>query len=567
MLDSVFTRRPFAMPVFVPVLLRSLSFVLAAFLLLPKTGIAQVDDLVHQHIQMDAPVTTTAGKQATLTFTAPASAISYNGVIVTGSATGDFTRGFVRFEEAGGWSVWMPLTYLQTSTNERFMAGHRSDVYRSNAGFELRFDVEAGNSVTITDAGTFDNRLDDEAYVLPHAEPAPRTTQPANQAIIPPSLIPRVEWGAASFVGSPVPLANPGYNRMTFHHAACCGASTYEEGLASVKGIQDFHQNVRGWSDIGYHFIFDQSGRVYQGRPFLDNRTNLDRPPVLAQGAHVGGFNTGNIGVAVLGCYHPPEGGGCQDTMSPALRDSVVTMFAYLKEQYGVSTENLFGHRDQGSTSCPGDNNYTLLPALRTEIEALIVSGNQPIAFASLDANTAEDGVIQLSFSFSEVFDVATFRVERETENSTTTIYTSDTPPAPGFAEAITDPGVASPEPVQYALYAVSTTGNEQRLASTEASIERPAGFILGENYPNPTQSRTTIRYYLDQDGIVLLSVYDARGKRVAQLVNTFQERNQWYSAAFDAEGLANGIYFYRIQVTGFSSIIFDKTRTLSVIR
>ncbi|MEM8486286.1 MAG: N-acetylmuramoyl-L-alanine amidase [Bacteroidota bacterium] len=563
MLDSVCTRWPVA----VPALLRSFSFVLVAFFLLPNAGLAQVDDLVHQHIHMHVPVVTTAGKQATLTFAAPASAISYNGVIVMGSATGGFERGFVRFEEAGGWSAWMPLTYLEASTSERFLAGFRGSVYRNNAGFELRFDVEAGNSVTIIDAGTFDNRLDNEGYVAQDVAPAPPINRPASQAIIPPSLIPRGEWGAESFVGSPVPLANPSYNRMTFHHAACCGASTYEEGLASVKGIQDFHQNVRGWSDIGYHFIFDQSGRIYQGRPFLDNRTNLDRAPVLAQGAHVGGFNTGNIGVAVLGCYHPPEGGGCQDTMSPALRDSVVTIFAYLKEQYGVSTENLFGHRDQGSTSCPGDNNYTLLPALRTEIEALIVSGNQPIAFASLGAMNAEDGVIQLSFAFEEVFDVASFRVDRETETTAITVYSSSAPPETGFEAMFTDAAVPSPEPVQYSLYAVSTTGTEQRLASTEASIVSPDGFLLGENYPNPAQARTTIRYYLNQDGIVSLSVYDVRGKRVASLVNTFQERNQWYTATLDTDGLANGIYFYRIQVTGFSSIIFDETRTLSVVR
>ncbi len=562
MLDSVSARRSFVLPA----LLRSLCLALAGLMLLPLSGYAQVDDLVHQKIQMPAPQVRIAGKQATLTFEATA-AISYNGVILTGTATGAYERGFIRFEEAGNWSDWKPLTYLEASTNERFLAGYRSNTYRSNAGFELRFDVAAGDQVVVTDIGTFDNRLDSETYEIQDAVTPPRIKRPASQAIIPPTLISRGEWGAETFVGSPVPLANPSYNRMTFHHAACCGASTYEEGIASVKGIQDFHQNVRGWSDIGYHFVFDQSGRIYQGRPFLDNRTNLDRPPALAQGAHVGGFNTGNIGVAVLGCYHPPEGGGCQDTMSPALRDSVVTIFAYLKEQYGVSTENLFGHRDQGSTSCPGDNNYTLLPALRTEIEELIIAGNQPIAFASLGASNADDGVIQLSFSFTEVFDVTAFRVDRETETTSTTVYSSEAPPSAGFEAMFTDAAVASPEPVQYSLYALSTTGNEQRLASTVASITNPDGFLLGENYPNPTQARTTIRYYLDQDGIVNLSVYDVRGKRVASLVNTFQERNQWYTATLDTDGLANGIYFYRMQVTGFSNIIFDDTRTLSVVR
>ncbi len=545
-----------------------LPLLLLTLFFLPRSSEAQVDDLVHQKIQLASPSAVTAGKTASLTYAATAGAISYNGVILTGSATGDFERGFIRFETPEGWTTWYPLTYQATSTRHRFLAGYRSDVFYDGSAFEVRFDMDAGNMVLVTDIGTFDNRLDAEEFVIQDTNTQPELNRWNSRAIIPPSLIPRREWGADSFVGSPVPLANPSYNRMTFHHAACCGAETRAEGLASVKGIQDFHQNVRGWSDIGYHFIFDQSGRVYQGRPFLDNRTNLNQPPVLAQGAHVGGFNTGNIGVAMLGCYHPPEGGGCQDTLSPAMRDSVVTLFAYLKERYGVSTSNLLGHRDQGSTSCPGDNNYPLLPALRMEIEELILSGNQPIAQATLGSTVAEDGVVQLSLSFEEVIDVTFFRVDRETEATSTTVFSSAEIPAAGFTASFTDADVATTEPVLYSLYAVSAAGNEQRLASTASlSILNPNSFVLGENYPNPVQSSTTIRYYLDQEGIVNLSVYDTRGKRVANLVSTFQEGDQWYNARLNTDNLANGTYFYRMQVTGFSSIIFDETRTLSVVR
>ena len=159
-------------------------------------------------------------------------------------------------------------------------------------------------------------------------------------------LIPRAAWGAESFRGTPIPLNRPDYVNITFHHTAGFGALTLEEGLQQVKNIQDFHQNGRGWSDIGYQFVMDRSGRLYQGRPFLNNGVPFEEGPPLAQGAHVGGHNTGNIGVSVLGCYHPPEGSSCRDQMTPAALDSLLTMFAYLVERYGAPPENIMGHRD-----------------------------------------------------------------------------------------------------------------------------------------------------------------------------------------------------------------------------
>ena len=439
---------------------------------LPTEAVAQVDDLVMAKVEVEFIKTTTAGKTISYAFAVPQLLHDYNGIILSGSATGNYKQGFVRFLDDATWTEWQPLKYLSTSTENFVLAGFRSNNYRSGNAFELRFDLPGGTTVDITEIGVFDNRLDDD-QLNANKSNQPVQIQRSTATISPPTLIARGTWGADDFIGNPIPLANPGYNRMTFHHAACCSASTYDEGIAQVKAIQDFHQEVRGWSDIGYHFIFDQSGRLYQGRPFLDNLTNLDQAPVLSQGAHVGGANTGNIGVSVLGCYHPPEGGSCVDVMSTALRDSLVTLYAYLSERYGVTTDNLFGHRDQSATSCPGDNNYALLPALRIEIDELILSGGQ----------------------------------------------------------------------------------------------KRPESFFLAESFPNPFHASTTIRYYLDHEGIIRLKVYDATGRLVSTLVDTYQEADRWYTAVFDAGNLSNGTYFCRIQVEGFSDVVFDQTQPLVLVR
>lgn len=55
--------------------------------------------------------------------------------------------------------------------------------------------------------------------------------------------------------------------------------------------IQDFHINGRGWKDIGYHFCYDDSGRIYQGMP------------ETIVGTHAGPANTGNIGASMMGNF------------------------------------------------------------------------------------------------------------------------------------------------------------------------------------------------------------------------------------------------------------------------
>ena len=159
---------------------------------------------------------------------------------------------------------------------------------------------------------------------------------------------------------------------MTLHHAAGWAAKTLDEGKAAVKSIQDFHQDGRGWSDIGYHFLVDMAGNIYQGRP----------ETVL--GAHVGGANTGNIGVCILGCYHPPETSiPCFDEMSYNSEQSLIKLYAWISDTYGVEPKLLKGHRDYfGTTSCPGNNVWSMLPKLRSEISLFILYGFQPTRFA-----------------------------------------------------------------------------------------------------------------------------------------------------------------------------------------
>ena len=101
------------------------------------------------------------------------------------------------------------------------------------------------------------------------------------------------------------------------HHTAGRNGYTRAEAAAIVKGIQLFHVQGNGWNDIGYNFLVDHFGTIYEGQ-----FGGIDRNVV---GAHAQGFNTGSVGIALLGTY--------EDTSpSAAAQDAIARLIAWRLE-------------------------------------------------------------------------------------------------------------------------------------------------------------------------------------------------------------------------------------------
>jgi hypothetical protein len=83
---------------------------------------------------------------------------------------------------------------------------------------------------------------------------------------------------------------------------------------------------------------------------------------------------------------------------------------------------------------------------------------------------------------------------------------------------------------------------------------EIPETYVLEQNFPNPFNPTTIIKYQIPEDGIVTLKIYDILGKEVRTLVNEHKPTGK-YEISFDASNLASGVYIYQIKANDFSSV------------
>jgi hypothetical protein len=183
-----------------------------------------------------------------------------------------------------------------------------------------------------------------------------------------PTIHTRVDWGAdESMRGSP-----PEYGdvRGAFvHHTDGTNSYTEADVPGIIRGIYAYHVEGRGWRDIGYNFLVDKFGRIWEGR-----YGGIEEPVI---GAHVTSYNRYSTGMAVLGNYISKE-------PEPAVMTALQKLISW---KFGMHEVNVWGtvsypdlqtlptvagHRDGGSTECPGTSLYNRLRAIRSKVDAAL---------------------------------------------------------------------------------------------------------------------------------------------------------------------------------------------------
>lgn len=191
-----------------------------------------------------------------------------------------------------------------------------------------------------------------------------------------PAIVTRSQWGANEALRRGAPCFAP--VKMAFvHHTDNGNSYTQQQAPALVRGIYAYHTQANGWSDIGYNFLIDRYGTVYEGRYGGVTKGVI--------GAQTLGFNTGSTGISVIGTFQtvaPPAVAVTALEKLLAWKLDVhhvdplgkATMTCGAGEKFSTGQHVVFdaisGHRDACFTDCPGTKLYKLLPTIRRIVAA-----------------------------------------------------------------------------------------------------------------------------------------------------------------------------------------------------
>ena len=296
------------------------------------------------------------------------------GVVWNGSGEGH-DQAAVRFRHGAGWGPWIALeedgAQLAGQFGSALVSGGDADAY------QVRGLPPGASGARAVALNTTDGPL---------VEAGHRRRGAAHAAV---PCRSRADWGADESLMTWAPEYH-GVQVLTVHHTDTANGAP--DAAATVRAIQRYHSVDRGWGDIGYQYLVDATGVVYEGRWSGPSRSCLtgggdgsdfghDDGGRGVTAAHVSGMNSGNLGVAVLGTY--------TDVAPPAAqRSALVQHLAALAARHGIDPERLdyryvnpvngaaktiatvSGHRDWLATACPGGVLYADLPAVRADVAA-----------------------------------------------------------------------------------------------------------------------------------------------------------------------------------------------------
>jgi hypothetical protein len=199
-----------------------------------------------------------------------------------------------------------------------------------------------------------------------------------------PQIFSRAQWGADERMRDKSSLRYGEVHAAFVHHTVNANDYTKAQVPAILRGIYAYHTQSRGWSDIGYNYLVDRFGRIWEGR-----YGGVGRPVV---GAHTLGFNDWSTAMSAIGNYDIAK-------PSAAMIDAYARMWAWKLSLHGVSAgstkqwvgtsyfQAINGHKDDGQkTACPGKYLYAQLPAIR------VAAAKYQHSFASRNLRTNISG-------------------------------------------------------------------------------------------------------------------------------------------------------------------------------
>ena len=240
--------------------------------------------------------------------------------------------------------------------------------------------------------------------------------RPATAAVAPPAIASRADWGADEslrFDTTGKETWPPTFwpvQKLIVHHTA--GQNSDPNPRATVRSIYYYHAVTQGWGDLGYNFVIDEAGAIYKGRhshttvsgspssPSPDDTiTGENAAGYGVTGAHAVGFNSGTVGIALLGTLTGRDA-------TPAAKNALEDLLAWKAGTHGLDPQgsslftnpvtgsqrmlaNIAGHRDVEATECPGGTFYATLPDVRATVAFRLNGSSSTTTTSSATTTTA----------------------------------------------------------------------------------------------------------------------------------------------------------------------------------
>jgi len=315
----------------------------------------------------------------------PGFAIEYLGVVWEG----EHGPAWARFSSGDRWGDWVELdedgAQAEGQYGTQLLAAGRA------TAFQVRVPAHARNARAVAI-----NVHDGEQVTVDRG--------PAATAGAATPVVTRAGWGADESLRfkegrETWPPAYYDVQKLTVHHSAT--KNTDPDPAATVRAIYRYHAVDKGWGDIGYQYLVDEAGTVYEGRwSGNDGDVAHDANGDLVTAGHVDGANSGNSGISLLGDFR-------QVAPTAAARQSLENVLADLAGRHGIDPQgtgtyvnpvngstkavaNISAHLDWQATECPGTKLYELLPAVRSNVAAKLGggtdTGTNPAAPSALTA-------------------------------------------------------------------------------------------------------------------------------------------------------------------------------------
>jgi N-acetylmuramoyl-L-alanine amidase len=264
----------------------------------------------------------------------------------------------------GRWTPWVTLPTVGAHAPDRSRAQNGTDPAFTGAADEFQLRLRGS-------ARGLRARF---VRALPTAAGARRLARRAQAGgVSAPAIIPRSAWGADTVP----PRTDPDYGAVQLafvHHTVTANAYRPEDSAGIVLGIARFHRDGNGWNDIGYNFLVDRYGQVFEGR--------AGGVGAAVVGAQAQGYNAQSTGIACLGTFSSvAETAAGMDALArligwklslhgvPTQGEVTVVSAGGETNRYPAGTpvtlQRISGHRDGDRTSCPGDTLYAQLAELR----------------------------------------------------------------------------------------------------------------------------------------------------------------------------------------------------------